>query len=148
VLLLQSVLTGSWFICGVCVQIMVLAWPGVVVQFLLIALCAKYVFPYDWSWPEAFLFGAMMSATDPVAVVAVLQEVRRCPIFLSPSDKGNTHGLGRTNLCIRQNRQVSEWGPSMFPFTAHVLALLAIVSSWAATVPLMTVLDLHLAVQA
>lgn len=29
-----------------CVQIMLLAWPGVVVQFLLIALCAKYVFPY------------------------------------------------------------------------------------------------------
>lgn len=55
---------------------MVLAWPGVVVQFLLIALCAKYFFPYEWSWPEAFLFGAMMSATDPVAVVAVLQEVR------------------------------------------------------------------------
>lgn len=57
------------------VQIMVLAWPGVVVQFLLIGLCAKYVFPYNWTWPESFLFGAMMAATDPVAVVAVLQEV-------------------------------------------------------------------------
>jgi NhaP-type Na+/H+ or K+/H+ antiporter len=55
---------------------MLLAWPGVVIQFLLIALCAKYFFPYGWSWPECFLFGAMMSATDPVAVVAVLQEVR------------------------------------------------------------------------
>lgn len=67
-------------------QIMLLAWPGVVVQFLLIALCAKYFFPYGWSWPEAFLFGAMMSATDPVAVVAVLQEVRsRAHIIGTPA---------------------------------------------------------------
>ena len=29
-------------------QIMVLAWPGVALQFLLIALCAKYLFPYGW----------------------------------------------------------------------------------------------------
>lgn len=29
-------------------QVALLAWPGVVVQFLLIALCAKYVFPYGW----------------------------------------------------------------------------------------------------
>lgn len=60
---------------AVLLQVMVLAWPGVVVQFLLIGLCAKYVFPYNWTWPESFLFGAMMAATDPVAVVAVLQEV-------------------------------------------------------------------------
>jgi hypothetical protein len=47
----------------------------VVVTFLLIALCAKYFFPYGWTWPQALLFGAMLSATDPVAVVAVLHEV-------------------------------------------------------------------------
>lgn len=56
---------------------MLLAWPGVVVCFILIGVCAKYFFPYNWSWTQALLFGAMMSATDPVAVVAVLQEVRR-----------------------------------------------------------------------
>lgn len=60
-------------LCGL--QILILAWPGVVVTFLLIAVCARYIFPYGWSWPECLLFGAMLSATDPVAVVAVLHEV-------------------------------------------------------------------------
>lgn len=56
-------------------QIMILAWPGVVVTFILIAICGRYFFPYGWTWPQALLFGAMLSATDPVAVVAVLHEV-------------------------------------------------------------------------
>lgn len=60
--------------CAV-LQILILAWPGVVVTFILIGICARYVFPYGWTWPQALLFGAMLSATDPVAVVAVLHEV-------------------------------------------------------------------------
>jgi NhaP-type Na+/H+ or K+/H+ antiporter len=57
-------------------QILILAWPGVVVTFLLIGLCGRYFFPYGWTWAQCLLFGAMLSATDPVAVVAVLHEVR------------------------------------------------------------------------
>lgn len=56
-------------------QILILAWPGVVVTFILIGVCARYFFPYGWTWPQSLLFGAMLSATDPVAVVAVLHEV-------------------------------------------------------------------------
>jgi NhaP-type Na+/H+ or K+/H+ antiporter len=52
---------------------MLLAWPGVVVQFLLIALCAKYFFPYNWTWPEAFLFGASeQSQQIPVVVIVTV----------------------------------------------------------------------------
>jgi NhaP-type Na+/H+ or K+/H+ antiporter len=58
------------------VQILILAWPGVVVTFVLIGLCGRYFFPYGWTWAQCLLFGAMLSATDPVAVVAVLHEVR------------------------------------------------------------------------
>ncbi|GBF87432.1 hypothetical protein Rsub_00143 [Raphidocelis subcapitata] len=56
-------------------QILILAWPGVAISFVIIALCGRYFFPYGWTWPQSLLFGAMLSATDPVAVVAVLHEV-------------------------------------------------------------------------
>jgi NhaP-type Na+/H+ or K+/H+ antiporter len=47
----------------------------VIVGTVLTAALVKYTFPYDWNWVESLLFGAMFSATDPVAVVAVLKEV-------------------------------------------------------------------------
>lgn len=49
---------------------------GVLLGTIAIAVLTKYTFPYGWSWTEALLFGAMMAATDPVATVAVLEEVR------------------------------------------------------------------------
>lgn len=36
---------------------------------------AKMTFSYGWSWAEAFMFGSIMSATDPVAVVALLKDL-------------------------------------------------------------------------
>ena len=44
------------------------------------AVLVKYSFPYNWSWVECLLFGAIFSATDPVAVVAVLKEVKPCTL--------------------------------------------------------------------
>ncbi len=52
------------------------AGPGVLVGTILTAALVKYTFPYNWSWVESLLFGAMFSATDPVAVIAVLKEAR------------------------------------------------------------------------
>lgn len=43
----------------------------------LTAVLVKYTFPYNWTWVECLLFGSVFSATDPVAVVAVLKEARR-----------------------------------------------------------------------
>ena len=51
------------------------AGPGVLIGAALTAVMVKYTFPYNWTWVESLLFGAMFSATDPVAVVAVLKEV-------------------------------------------------------------------------
>ena len=56
-------------------QIALLAVPGLMVATLLTAVLAKYAFPWDWSWPLCFMFGALISATDPVAVVALLKEL-------------------------------------------------------------------------
>lgn len=40
------------------------------------AVAARYALPYGWTWPEALLFGAIAAATDPVAAVALLKEVK------------------------------------------------------------------------
>lgn len=55
-------------------QIALLAVPGLIVCTLLTAVLAKTAFPWDWSWSVALMFGALISATDPVAVVALLKE--------------------------------------------------------------------------
>lgn len=54
---------------------MPLSGPGVIFGAALLAVLVYYTFPYTWSWVECLLFGAIASATDPVAVVAVLKEV-------------------------------------------------------------------------
>ena len=53
----------------------------------LAGVMAKLVFTYDWSWFVALMFGSIISATDPVAVVALLNELGRSfvPSCLFPS---------------------------------------------------------------
>lgn len=35
------------------------------------AVMMKGIFPYDWTWPQSFLFGAFAAATAPVAASCV-----------------------------------------------------------------------------
>lgn len=35
----------------------------------------QFTFPYDWSWKTSLWLGGLLSATDPVAVVALLKEL-------------------------------------------------------------------------
>ncbi|MDW6002475.1 cation:proton antiporter domain-containing protein [Vibrio mangrovi] len=56
-------------------QIALLAVPGMLLASALTAVLAHYSFPWNWSWTVCFLFGALISATDPVAVVSLLKEV-------------------------------------------------------------------------
>lgn len=64
----------------------ILAVPGVVVSMFLVAALmmgiAYFVPDYSsWNWTFALMFGALISATDPVAVVALLKELNTSKRF-------------------------------------------------------------------
>nr|AUS89387.1 putative sodium proton exchanger [Sesuvium portulacastrum] len=57
------------------VQMFLLAGPGVLISTFCLGAALKYSFPYDWNWKTSLLLGGLLSATDPVAVVALLKEL-------------------------------------------------------------------------
>ncbi|XP_070552787.1 sperm-specific sodium:proton exchanger-like [Ptychodera flava] len=57
------------------IQVCILALFGLIVASLLTAVLAMNVFTYGWSFNTAMMFGSIMSATDPVAVVALLKDL-------------------------------------------------------------------------
>ena len=56
-------------------QIALLAIPGMVLCTGITALLSLSVLPWNWSVGAALMFGAIVSATDPVAVVSLLKEM-------------------------------------------------------------------------
>jgi len=58
---------------------LVLAGPAVLAGTGMLACVVKYVFPYGFSWTLSFAFAALLSATDPVAVVAIMGDVGASP---------------------------------------------------------------------
>jgi NhaP-type Na+/H+ or K+/H+ antiporter/carbonic anhydrase len=61
------------------VQILIMAFPMVLAGTTLMAVFAFYILPYDWTFNFCMTFGAILSATDPVAVSALLQELGAPP---------------------------------------------------------------------
>ena len=61
------------------VQCLIMAFPMVLAGTVLTALIGFYIFPYGWSFNLAMTFGSILSATDPVAVSALLSEVGAPP---------------------------------------------------------------------
>ncbi|CAC5362744.1 SLC9A10_11 [Mytilus coruscus] len=57
------------------VQVVVLAIPGLALASVFTCLLARYLFTYGWNWNEGMMFGSILSATDPVAVVALLSDL-------------------------------------------------------------------------
>ncbi|KAJ4849261.1 Sodium/hydrogen exchanger 7 [Turnera subulata] len=56
-------------------QMILLAGPGVLISTFCLGCALKLTFPYNWSWTTSLLLGGLLSATDPVAVVAMLKEL-------------------------------------------------------------------------
>ncbi|KAH6790352.1 sodium proton exchanger [Perilla frutescens var. frutescens] len=56
-------------------QMILLAGPGVLISTFCLGAALKLVFPYNWTWKTSLLLGGLLSATDPVAVVALLKEL-------------------------------------------------------------------------
>ena len=58
-----------------------LAGPGALIGMYMVAGLSYVGFPYGWSWNLSCLFGAILCATDPVAVVALLHRVNASPML-------------------------------------------------------------------
>ncbi|CAA7400804.1 unnamed protein product [Spirodela intermedia] len=56
-------------------QMVLLAGPGVIISTFCLGTALKFAFPYNWDWKTSLLLGGLLSATDPVAVVALLKEL-------------------------------------------------------------------------
>eukprot|EP00756_Hemistasia_phaeocysticola_P026000 Hpha_TRINITY_DN16036_c3_g11::TRINITY_DN16036_c3_g11_i1::g.120682::m.120682 len=76
-LLFESAFNMESFVLKKCMgQALLLAFPGVLIAAGLTGVMLKFWYSsYDWGWALAFMFGSMVSATDPVAVVALLSEL-------------------------------------------------------------------------
>jgi NhaP-type Na+/H+ or K+/H+ antiporter len=60
-------------------QLITFAFPMVLAGTALTALVAYYILPYGWSFDLAMTFGAILSATDPVAVSVLMNELGAPP---------------------------------------------------------------------
>jgi NhaP-type Na+/H+ or K+/H+ antiporter len=49
------------------------AGPGAIIVALLLAVSAKIILPFGWSWMYCLLFGAILCSTDPVSVVSLMK---------------------------------------------------------------------------
>jgi NhaP-type Na+/H+ or K+/H+ antiporter len=60
-------------------QAALLAGPGVLIGAYVMGLIVYYLCPFGWSWYLCMIFGSIVSATDPVAVVAILKDLGASP---------------------------------------------------------------------
>ena len=77
VLIFESAYNCNWYVFKKAfINIVLLAGPGVLIGAAMIAFTLKLILGYDeLTWPMVLMMGSILSATDPVAVVALLKEL-------------------------------------------------------------------------
>lgn len=60
-------------------QCLLLAVPGVILGAGMLGVIIKVLVPYGWDWSFCFALGSILAATDPVAVVALLNDAGVSP---------------------------------------------------------------------
>jgi len=80
VLIFGDAMTLKWnHVKGGFSQSLLLAGPGVLMGAYIMGSFMYYVIPLDWNWNLCMVFGSILSATDPVAVVALLKSAGASP---------------------------------------------------------------------
>ena len=94
-----------------------LAGPGLIICMILTAallVAISLLVPgYEkWTWASALMFGALISATDPVAVVALLHELKTSKRFSTLVDAESLLNDGTGIVCFMLFYGITVWGRS------------------------------------
>lgn len=92
-----------------------LAAPGLIICMILTAgvlmAISFFVSGYEkWTWASALMFGALISATDPVAVVALLHELKTSKRFSTLVDAESLLNDGTGIVCFMLFYGITVWG--------------------------------------
>lgn len=94
-----------------------LAGPGLIICMILTAALLIFISllvpGYEkWTWASALMFGALISATDPVAVVALLHELKTSKRFSTLVDAESLLNDGTGIVCFMLFYGITVWGRS------------------------------------
>lgn len=80
VLIFGDAMSLKWHhVKGGFLQSLLLAGPGVLMGAYIMGAFVYYCLPFGWNWNLSMVFGSILAATDPVAVVALLKNAGASP---------------------------------------------------------------------
>mmetsp|Transcript_131603 Transcript_131603/g.232582 ORF Transcript_131603/g.232582 Transcript_131603/m.232582 type:complete len:875 (+) Transcript_131603:82-2706(+) len=121
-------------------QILLLAGPGVLLGTVLMGAFSHFILPYGWDWPICLVLGAILSATDPVAVVALFNTLGVSPRLTMIISGESLFNDGTAVVCFTLMLKVLL-GASLSPvhvvlFFANMIVLSALLGFIVASVAL------------